>query len=362
MIIYSDSNIIDLEWLPRLRLPEYTLCHSFEEYVASTDAVKLAFTTHRLHCDHDINCAAYQGFEDKINKLSCASNLVFTFESELHNFHWQIWDKCHNYNVYWVLPGKVNDSQDINDHIIFWGDWFKTTTLLYKQLPQKLEQLTPYVNKPKMFDALLGVKKPHRDFVYAAVNDNSLNDKIIMTYGGSWRDDEFYAKDYFAWEPDCIPVNKIIGTADWVDYCGVRTGLSRVIPIQVFNDTAYSIIAETDHDNTLSFYSEKTAKPMIARRLFIAFTGYKFLHNLREQGFLTFCDIVDESYDLEINDSKRYAMAFEQVKRLCAMDQQHVYDTLKPVLEHNYNHIMNTDWTEFAAVQMRDIINSAQRS
>ena len=180
-----------------------------------------------------------------------------------------------------------------------------------------------------------------------------------MTYGGTWKDDEFYAKDYFEWEPDCVPLNKIIGTADAVDYCGVYTGLSRVIPIKVFNNTAYSIIAETDYDNTLSFFSEKTAKPMIARRAFVAFTGYKFLHNLREQGFLTFLDIIDESYDNEINDNKRYAMAFEQVKRLCDMDQQYVYDTLKPVLEHNHNHIMNTDWTTFAANQIRDIINSA---
>ena len=359
MIIYSDSNIIDLEWLPRLNLPEYTLSHSFEEYLASSDPVKIAFTMHRLHCDHDINCTAYQGFEDKINKLSRVSNLVFTFESELHNFHWQIWEKCHDENVYWVLPGKVNDREDINSHIIFWGDWFKTTSLVYKALPQKLEQLRPYEVKPKSFDALLGVKKPHRDFVYAAVNDAQLNDQIIMTYGGSWKDNEFYAKDYFEWEPDCVPVGNIVGTADWVDYCGVRTGLSRVIPLHVFNDTAYSIIAETDHDNTLSFYSEKTAKPMIAKRLFIAFTGYKFLHNLREQGFLTFCEVVDESYDLIKNDHDRYTAAFEQVKRLCSMDQQAVYDTIRPVLEHNHNHIMNTDWTTFAADQIRELISSA---
>ena len=70
MIVYSDSNIIDIDWLPKVKFKDtYTLCHSFEEYVASTDPVKIAFTTHRLHCDHDINCSAYQGFEDKIRQL-----------------------------------------------------------------------------------------------------------------------------------------------------------------------------------------------------------------------------------------------------------------------------------------------------
>lgn len=360
MIVYSDSQIIDLEWLPKL-FGTYTVVHSFEEYVNNPDPDKIALTTHRLHCDYDINCAAYQGFEDKIIKLSEHSKFVFSFESELHNFHWQIWDKCHRENVYWVLPGYVNDRQDINSHIVFWGDWFKTTSLVYKRLPNKLAELQPYNIKPKMFDALLGVKKPHRDFVHKAVNDNKLNDKFIMTYGGSWSDNEFYAKDYFEWEPDCVPLNKIIGTADAVDYCGVYTGLSRVIPLKVFNDTAYSVIAETDHDNTLSFFSEKTAKPFIARRLFVAFTGYKFLQNLHTVGFKTFSDVIDESYDLEIDDQKRYAMAFEQVKQLCQMNQAEVYDRLRPVLEHNHNLIMNTDWTQHAANQIRDIINSAQR-
>jgi hypothetical protein len=193
------------------------------------------------------------------------------------------------------------------------------------------------------------VLKPHRDFVYNSVKSDNLEDKFIMTYGGAWDNNAFYADRYFAWEPDCVPVGKIIGTADWVDYCGLRTGLSRVIPIQVFNDTYYSIIAETDHDNTLSFFSEKTAKPLIARRLFVAFTGYKFLHNLRQLGFQTFGAVIDESYDLEIDDIKRYTRAFEQVKYLCATDPEAVVQKIGPVLEHNHRLIMTTDWTQYAA-------------
>jgi hypothetical protein len=350
MIVYSDSQIIDLDWLPRIQFAEsYTLCHSFEEYVASTDAVKIAFTTHRLHSNYDVNCAAYQGFEDKIRQLSANSTFVFSFESELHHTHWRIWELCHSDNVYWVLPGAVNDCEDINTHIIYWGDWFKTTSYVYKTLPNKLAEIDPYRAKPRSFDALLGVLKPHRTFVYNAVHKHNLLDQFFMTYGGAWQDDAFYAQDYFAWEPDCVPVGKIIGTADWVDYCGVRTGLSRVIPIQVFNDTYYSIIAETDHDNTLSFFSEKTAKPLIARRLFVAFTGYKFLHNLRTLGFQTFDAVIDESYDLEPDDNRRYQMAFEQVRYLCSADPAVIIEKIQPVLEHNHRLIMTTDWTQYAA-------------
>ena len=121
----------------------------------------------------------------------------------------------------------------------------------------------------------------------------------------------------------------------------------------MFNSTAYSIIAETDHDNTLSFFSEKTAKPMIARRLFVAFTGYKFLHNLRRLGFRTFDGIIDESYDLIENDQERYSSAFAQVELLCATPQSEILPVIADIVEHNYQRLMSTDWTQFAANAVR---------
>lgn len=356
LLIYSDSEIIALDWLPNIDFKyPYMVVHDIDQYEHQSADYKIAFTTHRLHCDLD---TVYIGFEDKINRLSSIGDLVFSFESELHDFHWQIWEQCHHDNVYWLLPGAVNDCERINSHIIFWGDWFKTTSMLYKQLPNKVQEILPFETKPRYFDALLGSPKPHRDFVFNAVKENKLDDKVVMTYGGSWKDDEFYAKDYFIWEEGTTPVADIIGTADWANYHGQCVHLSQIIPIKTFNETAYSIVAETDFDNTLSFFSEKTAKPIIARRLFVAFTGYKFLHNLRAQGFKTFGHVIDESYDLEIDDNKRYSMAFEQVKRLCDLPQQEIYAQIQPVVEHNYQLLMTRDWTRWPAKKIEQVINS----
>jgi hypothetical protein len=356
MLIYSDSQIIDLEWLPSINFPQdYQISHSIEEYVASDIEIKLAFTTHRLHCDYDINCTAYQGFEDKIKLLSQHSLAVFSFESELHNFHWGIWDKCFRENTYWCVPGFVNNSP-INDNIICWGDFFKTTVLLYKHLPDKLAEIDPYKVKTKYFDALLGSPKPHRDFVFTSIQENNLQDKIICTYGGNWKENEFYAKEYFIWEEGTEPIGTIIGTADFAMYYGQRTHISQIIPIKVFNDSAYSIVTETDHDNTLSFFSEKTAKPMMARRLFVAFTGYKFLENLRRLGFRTFDGIIDEGYDQIEDDEARYCAAFDQVKFLCQADQEEIYAQAKEILEHNFNIVMTRDWTQYTADRITRIV------
>lgn len=361
--VYIDSQILEVEWIPLLRFPGgYKIYFDFDEYRNSFNKRKIAFTTHRLHCDYDKNSPAYQGFEDKIKKLSEISDLVFSFESELHNYHWTIWGFCHSPNVYWCQPGAVNDRDDIQSNLIFWGDWFKTTQQLYQKLPHVLDNLRHYEVKPRMFDALLGSPKPHRTFVADAVRQHGLEQQFVLTYGGAWKNDQFYAKDYFIWEPGCEPQEQIIGTADWVRYHGHLCHLSQVIPQQVYNDTAYSIVAETDHDNTLSFYSEKTAKAFIARRLFVAFTGYKFLHNLKQLGFQTFDSVIDESYDLIKHDATRYEAAFEQVRWLCGQPQEKILQTVKPVLEHNYNLIMNTDWNRFARDQIQAKINQLAAS
>lgn len=358
ILIYSDSDICDIEWINPIVCPDSKkIVHSFDEYSNTPADYKIAFTAQRLHANHDQNCPAYRGFEDKIRVLSQHSDLVFSLESELHHFHWVLWSRCHRPNVYWIQPGMVNDNEEQNSHILFWGDFFKRTANLYKALPNKLAELNPYSEKPKMFDALLGTKKPHRDFVYNYVNQENLHDKFIMTYGGGWNNDKFYARDYFIWEPHCDPCQPIIGTADWVMYCGQKTSLSMVMPMDVYNKTAYSIVAETDHDNTLSFFSEKTAKVLIARRLFVAITGYKFLENLRRLGFATFSDVIDESYDTIKDDKARYQAAMDQVKYLCNQDQTKIYEKIKPVLEHNHNRIMSMDWTMYGVDRVKEVID-----
>ena len=356
IVVYSDSSIIDREWLPDIRFDSpYQIVHSLDQYQQTPANHRVAFTAHRLHVEHDADIQ----FEIKIRKLSEISDLVFAIESELHQFHWSIWAQCQTDNVYWLQPGTVNDRDSMRDHIIPWQDWFKTTRDLYRALPNVIDRLRPYDVKSKYFDALLGSPKPHRNFVHDSVIEYGLEEKFIMTYGGKWDNKTFYARDYFIFEPGTELIDPLIGTCDWVRYQGHQCHLSQIIPVDVYNQTAYSILAETDADNTLSFFSEKTAKCFIGRRLFVAFTGYRFLSNLRELGFQTFGSVIDESYDDIFNSRKRYQAAFHQVRRLCEMDQRIVLDKISPVIEHNYNHVMTTDWTKFSCDRVTDLVKSA---
>ena len=156
LVIYSDSPVIDREWIPNIRFNSpYQIVHSLEKYQQTPADNRVAFTAHRLHVEHDTELQ----FEIKILKLSEISDLVFAIESEIHQFHWSIWAQCHRDNVYWMHPGTVNDRDDMRKHIIPWQDWFKTTRDLYRELPDILSRLSPYNIKQKYFDALLGSPK-----------------------------------------------------------------------------------------------------------------------------------------------------------------------------------------------------------
>ena len=113
---------------------------------------------------------------------------------------------------------------------------------------------------------------------------------------------------------------------------------SVLIPWQVYQSSWYSIVCETAGQADVRFLTEKTGKALFAKRIFIMFAGAGLLKYLKSFGFKTFHgDIIDESYDDELDDAKRYAMAWEQICRLQKTDPRHIYPLFEEVLEHNYH-------------------------
>ena len=109
----------------------------------------------------------------------------------------------------------------------------------------------------------------------------------------------------------------------------------------LYEDTYFHITAETAMDRVPScFISEKTWRPILNLQPFIYFGGYKALAKLHELGFKTFGNIIDESYDFELDPVKRFKMAEKEVVRLknMSMDEIHnLYYSVTDVLIHNQN-------------------------
>lgn len=230
----------------------------------------------------------------------------------------------------------------VNMHNYF----FWSTVDFYRQKPEVLDLLDHIYPKPKYFDVLLGRKKYHRDLIYNNIN----HEKNIITYMSS---DESInlaqCKDNnFVWPADVLSSDniEITDTASIVKVDGIIVSLSQIVPVSVYNQTAYSLVCESQYENNFSFFTEKIIKPMLSRRIFLACSGRYFLKNLKSLGFQTFDSVIDESYDNEWQLEKRIELLLQQVEYLYTVDQATTYQSAKSVLEHNFNLVMNRDWQQ----------------
>ena len=120
---------------------------------------------------------------------------------------------------------------------------------------------------------------------------------------------------------------------------------SSAIPYSVYNQSYYSVVSETVYFNTYSFFTEKIAKPILAKRPFVSFSGQNYLKNLKQLGFKTFDNVIDESYDNIFDLKQRMEKAWEQVEYLIAQDPFEIYQQTQEIRDHNYNLFRTTDWT-----------------
>lgn len=356
IVLYSDNTHIDSFWLTEVSFSDYRITHSIDEFKDTTSTLKISFTTCRYDCMFDQNL--FKTAEDKIEQLSKISNLVFVFDYNFYtDQYYPLWERLPCDNVYWVVPGLLQTGESVSKRIITWPGWFVGVAGTYRLVPELLEKINSQLPKPLYFDALLGRPREHRECVYNAIMGSEYKNKIVTTYLKAHDQMQEFLQNEFVWDKDCAPDSTLDGMHSFVTYHGHSVGLYSIIPIDLYNQTAYSIVAETNIDNRITFFTEKIAKPIIARRLFIVFTGWKFLEGLKGLGFRTFNGIIDESYDQIEDNTLRYAEAFKQVEQLCRMDQLEVYKKIKEVTEHNYKVLINTDWDREMSKKLQKIIN-----
>jgi hypothetical protein len=272
-------------------------------------------------------------FEANMERAVAICSKVVILVSELHRDSARfIFDHQHSRIEYFIcgsIEGYANKS---------WMDWFITTCDFYKDT-DILTQLVPYKVKPRYFDLLLGWRKPHRDIAYNFIVENNLIDKVIMTY---LTDRSKTIDQQGIWEVD-VP-DGTFNTITQVNHLGKSITLSQIIPIDIYKDSAYTVVCETNYDNHYSFYTEKIAKPILAERLFIVFSGQHYLRNLRRLGFKTFDGIIDETYDSIEDNNLRFKSACEQIHYLINQPQEEILEQIRPITEHNKRVMLATDW------------------
>lgn len=90
--------------------------------------------------------------------------------------------------------------------------------------------------------------------------------------------------------------------------------ISQSLPINMYNQADFNLVVETDIDYTYGFFlTEKTIKCLITGMPFVLVATPHFLKHLKELGFHTYNELWDESYDDELDHTKR----IDQIVNLC---------------------------------------------
>jgi len=282
-----------------------------------------------------------KSFEQFVENNLSNFDRVLIVITELHEFTFNFCKKYDHHKITYVIAGTLNHPLE-HSKVYTFMDWFNTTADVYHLFPEYLTELVPESNR-LAFDALLGRRKPNRDFAFSFINERLPNCGIVR-YATGQKFIDF--TDTLQWESPVtgLDVGNITFTVETVEYKKHHIRLSHLVPVNIYNKTNFSVVAETNTSNNFVFLTEKTAKCLVAQRLFVILGNRYSLRFLHELGFKTFDCIIDEDYDNQSNPEDRFGMAMEQVEWLCKKDWRDIEQSLQPIVKHNHDLIMNTDW------------------
>ncbi len=252
----------------------------------------------------------------------------------------ETWIEQQGIKNYVLSAGGINSQDQLKPNQIYRPYWIRHF------LERNTESYNNFLpEKPYLFDVLLGARRPHRDYVMLALDRTGLLDRSIVTYrdcfpGAVVNEQNTEFQNRFSDTPLQWPYVSPHLDPEWEVAGHINNQISFISPVELYRRTWYSIICETAGTGTNFFFSEKTIKAMFNRRMFVMFGPAGYLAMLRQQGFETFGHLIDESYDSETRDYKRFEMAMHQVMQLAWFeDPEKMYHHAQPVLEQNYRRL-----------------------
>lgn len=190
------------------------------------------------------------------------------------------------------------------------------------------EAYIPNRNPTHSFLTLMNNARWHRDQICNVL------ESILNTAKYSYAQRNIYIDDDSSPDPELTPDHK-----NW----------SRFLNPEWYNSTAFSVVAESYMRNTKNNIgmrtevSEKIFKPLAYQHPFVVYGSVDTLKYLKEQGFETFDNIFNESYDSILDDDQRFAAVSQQVFHGvdCWRRGWTVSAETQRRLQHNTDHFYN---------------------
>lgn len=156
--------------------------------------------------------------------------------------------------------------------------------------------------------------------------------------------------------------------SDLDDYCQVGSfkeenisgNSSAVYTPYDYAHTDISVVLETVFDQRIHL-TEKTIRPMACQHPFLLLAGPGSLQYLRNIGFKTFGDYINEDYDQESNNDTRLQMVVNEMKRLSKLDTRNIVNKLQSVIRHNHKFLFSEEFLQQITNELKQNVQYAKQ-
>lgn len=227
---------------------------------------------------------------------------------------------------------------------------------------------TDNVDFTKVFislNRLISSNRAHRLHFVANVLEHSILDKGVVSLQlqddlGTW-EQELFRRDSLL-TPDAKKTVyrnlKILSEPLTID-TGVQGDSSAKMDFELSHSALWHMVTETVYFQDKRHLTEKIFKPIISHRPFMLIGAVGNLAYLRNYGFKTFGDYVDESYDNIADNTDRINKITQELIKLCNMSEtqlKEMHQDMLPILRHNFNHF----YTDFKYIIVDELVDNFQ--
>ena len=120
------------------------------------------------------------------------------------------------------------------------------------------------------------------------------------------------------------------------------TAVNQKLNVPLYFNSYIDVITESNVSDGGVLITEKIFKSLVCLKPFLVVGQYNTLKVLKDYGFKTFSDIIDESYDDEKNWVIRSNIVFREMGRISLLPLEKVdemYWKIEDILKHNFFHL-----------------------
>ena len=249
------------------------------------------------------------------------------------------------------IPNAVVIYSPISHFLVHTYDSLKETPLLDGSFTKKFGCL---LGRQDLYRLKMAKHMKDRYSEESVISYHATSKSLFYLESPAFRD--LYADELF-WANHNLPIQpQSFKTTQWgsVNYFDATAE-----SVELYQQFFFDIVCETDC-NAPDWFTEKTYKNLMLGRPFIIWSGAGALKELKNLGFKTFDDFIEEQYDNEYSNIARFNLILDLIAEQNEMSVELMrerHEQMKPIFAHNRQRMQelaqgmkNTPWKYYRII------------